>query len=255
MLKSTKSKTAPAERLVSILDRNADPNFLHNGYNALHFAAEHGSAEWVKVLLEYDANVQITTKARSETALHLATWQNDIDVFLEKLQLLRQYEVHLDAQNSDGDTALHLVIRRFRSVEAVEALLSAGASTEIKDRQGRTPLFYALNLEQEEKAMALLDGGANVNCQDETGRSLLHLAIASRRISTDFINRLVCATIDINQPDQNGHTPLFHAVKLNKRDIITLLHHRGGEYGLGNSGPRQGLAQGDWWRRLKLGIF
>jgi ankyrin repeat protein len=153
VLKSTKTKSASTEQVVSILDQNGNPNVLHEGYNALHSAAEHGSVEWVKVLLEYGANVNSVTEPRHENALHLATWQSDLEDFLRKLQILQQSHIDLNAQNNDGDTVLHLAIRRFGSVKAIEALLDAGASTERKDTKGRTPLWYAVFLKQEEKAL------------------------------------------------------------------------------------------------------
>jgi ankyrin repeat protein len=247
--KSTKSKTADAEQLLPILDHNANPSIIRDGYNAFHFAAQYGSAEWVKILLEYQADVTKPTIPRCETALHLATWQGDLEIFLKKLQSLQKHKIDVSAQNFDGDTALHLAITRFESVKAIEALLAAGASTEKKGRKGHTPLLYAMYLQREEKATVLLDGGANVNCQDGDGRTPLHLAIASNKMGTGLIRRLINDGADINKADRNGHTPLYDAVKLRKRDVVNMLLDCDAICELGDSGLQRYLVQVQMWRQ------
>ncbi|RMJ23335.1 STYKc [Aspergillus sp. HF37] len=240
IVKSTKTKTGSAERLIPILDQGANPSILHDGSNALHLAAEHGSPEWVEILLTYAASVKITTRPRSETALHLATCQGDLDLFLRKLRSLYDYGVNLDAQNLDGDTALHLAIARLGSVDSIRALLDAGASTERKGREGRTPLLYAIHLRREDKAGVLLDGGAAVDYADENGRTPLHLAIAKKRIRPALIRRIIDAGPDINQPDRDGRTPLFDAVKLDRPRVAKLLLEHGADRELGIRRVRYG---------------
>lgn len=254
MLKTTKTKTASAERLVPILDQGANPSTLHDGSNALHLTAEHGSAEWVDILLTYGADTQRTTKPRRESPLHLATWQGDLDIFLKKLRLLTlgRNPVDVNARNSDGDTALHLAIARLGSVDGVKALLAAGATTEHKGRKGHTPLMYAIYLEREEKAIALLDGGASVDCEDENGYMPLHLAIASSRLNVGLIRRLVDAGADINKAPRVGHTPLFTAVKLNRREVVNLLLDHGADCELGGSWLQRRLTQMQLWRWVGL---
>ena len=254
MLKSTKTKTASTEQVVSILDQNGSPNVLHEGYTALHFAAEHGSIELLKALLDYGADVSIVTEPRHENALHLATWQSDLEDFLKKLQILHQSHVDLDAQNNEGDTVLHLATRRFGSVRAIEALLDAGASTERKDAKGRTPLWYAIFLKQEEKALKLLERGADVNCQDETGRTLLHLAVSSSRISSQLIKHLISANIDVNQPDNNGSLPLSDAVKLGDRNKIRLLRSHGAKYELNEPAEQTNSGHVNIWQSVSNAI-
>lgn len=222
---------------------------MREGYTALHFAARHGSAEWVRIILEYQADVTRSTIPQCETALHLATWQRDPEIFLKKLRLLNKHGIDVNAQNIDNDTVLHLAITSFESVKAIEALLAAGASTEIKGRKGHTPLLYAMYLQREEKAVALLDGGASANCQDNDGRTPLHLAIASNRMGIGLIRRLINDGADINKADRNGHTPLFDALKLRRRDAINILLDCDVNCELGDSGLQRYLAQVQMWRK------
>lgn len=241
IVKTAKTKTGSAERLIPILDQGANPSILHDGCNALHLAAEHGSPEWVEILLTYAARVKITTWPRRETALHLATSQGDQDSFLRKLHVLREHGVDLDAQNLHGDTALHLAIARLGSVDSMRALLDAGASTERKGRGGRTPLLYAIHLHLEEKARVLLDGGAAVNTADEDGSTPLHLVIATplhlgiaaKQVRRPLIRRIIDARPDINRPNRDGRTPLFDAVKLDRPRVVNLLLEHGADRELG----------------------
>lgn len=163
-----------------------------------------------------------------------------MDSFLRKLRVLHEYGVDLDAQNLDGDTALHLAIVRLGSVNSIRALLDAGASTERKGREGRTPLLYAIHLRQEEKAGVLLDGGAAVDYADENGSTPLHLAIAAKKLRPALIRRIIDAGPDINQPDREGRTPLFDAVKLERPRVAKLLLEHGADRELGSRRVKYG---------------
>jgi len=60
---------------------------------------------------------------------------------LEAVKLLLDQHVDVNAVNEGGQTALHFAALSMDSV--VEVLAKSGASLEIKDRQGRTPMDMA----------------------------------------------------------------------------------------------------------------
>jgi len=200
----------------------------------------------MELLITYGANVQLKTIPHKETALHLATYDGDIS----KLRLLLKQRADIDAQNADGDTTLHLAILRFRTTEAMALLLSNGASTEIKGRNGYTPLQYAISLDLEEKARLLLDHGAIPNVQDKYGRTPLHQAILSDKISLAFLERLVDMGANIDQKDKNKRSPLYEAVKCNKRGIIQFLIDSGASREIGSSGLERQLQWMQFWKEL-----
>ena len=68
----------------------------------------------------------------------------------------------LEAQNSDGQTALHLACRR-GSAELVEAILEyREANVDVLDKDGDPPLIFALAAGSPECIRVLIERGTNV---------------------------------------------------------------------------------------------
>lgn len=83
----------------------------------------------------------------------------------------------LEAQSSDGQTALHLACRR-GSVELVETILEhREANVDILDKDGDPPLVFALAASAPECVRALIRRYANVKSRlrDGTGPSIAHV--------------------------------------------------------------------------------
>ena len=250
-MKSEKGSKSNEKRLQSLLMFNASPNIHLKGYTALHIATEQGPAESVKILLDFGADSEARTEPRQETPIHLASCQGRLESFSKKIQLLVDKGADINAQNFERDTALHLAICRIGTADAINILLKSAASTELKGRNQRTPLQYAIFLDREEIAAVLLGHGANPNCADENGLTPLHLAIRSNKISTEFLRRLIDAGANINMEDGNHHTPLYEAITQGRNDAICLLlnhgaecepHHQELERYLGHPGLLQKLA-------------
>jgi ankyrin repeat protein len=82
-----------------------------------------------------------------------------------------------------GETALHIVTRA-HDATWLSFLLSRGANTEIKDRQGMTPLLAAAQTGDADSARLLITAGANVNALDNSGETALILAVRNRDLVT-----------------------------------------------------------------------
>ena len=83
----------------------------------------------------------------------------------------------LEAQNSDGQTALHLACRR-GSAELVEAILEyREANVDVLDRDGDPPLVFALAAGSPECVEALIERDANVRSRlrEGFGPSVAHV--------------------------------------------------------------------------------
>jgi ankyrin repeat protein len=81
-----------------------------------------------------------------------------------------------------GETALHIVIKQHND-SWVAYLLSKGAATEIRDRDGNTPLLAAALFGDSNAAALLLRVGAKVDAANSRGETPLILAVQRRDIA------------------------------------------------------------------------
>lgn len=153
-----------------------------HGETALHRAAENGCAEVVRILLENGAYVN-ARDLRGMTALHHSTvgsycgCDSVMRIFLENgadigtrghearagtsreqaaiVGLLLQYGASVDVQDTNGVTPLSKAVMT-RSSMLVRMLLDAGASPEVPERFGVTPLTRASALSDNEEVFTLL---------------------------------------------------------------------------------------------------
>jgi len=84
---------------------------------------------------------------------------------------------------STGETALHIVTKG-HDMTWLSFLLGRGASTEIKDRNGMTPLMVAAQTGDADAARLLMSAGANVNAVDTVGETALIFAVHNRDLAT-----------------------------------------------------------------------
>ncbi|WP_231409798.1 ankyrin repeat domain-containing protein [Ralstonia solanacearum] len=89
-----------------------------------------------------------------------------------------------------GDTPLHVVCS-WGDVDAVDALISAGADINAKGELGKTPLFSAVIGGSVAVLDRLLVAGADPAIQDEDGNTVLQFARALNYGSSPIIERLV----------------------------------------------------------------
>jgi ankyrin repeat protein len=125
---------------------------LGAGATPLMRAAKNGDAAAMRLLLENGADPEIATRNHT-TALMMAAGQGrGLGVFakdyateaqmVEGLKVLLDRHVNVNAQNDAGQTALHFAV--LSSDETVKLLAAVGAKLDIKDKQGKTPLDFAL---------------------------------------------------------------------------------------------------------------
>lgn len=111
----------------------------------------------------------------------------------------------VDAEDEDGDTALHLV----DDVDVARALLEAGADVDAKNNMGVTPLHVAGDVEI---GRLLIEHGADVHDEEYQGMTPLHYAAMLDHAG--MIPVLVEAGADIHATDKDdGRTPLHFAAR------------------------------------------
>ncbi|XP_062093109.1 E3 ubiquitin-protein ligase KEG [Humulus lupulus] len=134
----------------------------------------------------------------------------------------------LEAQNSDGQTALHLACRR-GSAELVEAILEyREATVDVLDKDGDPPLVFALAAGSPECVCALVRRGANVrsSLREGFGPSVAH--VCAYHGQPDCMRELLIAGADPNAVDDEGETVLHRAIAKKYTDCALVILENGG---------------------------
>ncbi|MDE2489961.1 MAG: ankyrin repeat domain-containing protein [Elusimicrobia bacterium] len=122
-----------------------------------------------------------------------------------------------------GDTALFAAAADNRDARVVSALIKAGASVNVKDDGGMTPLMVA---GKPDIARALIKAGADVNATDKQGWTPLIYAVSKAALdktATPVVAVLVKAGANVGMKDKDGDTALSVARKAKAARLVALL--------------------------------
>jgi uncharacterized protein len=125
---------------------------LGQGATPLMRAAKNGDAAAMRLLLEHGADPALAQKNHTTALMLAAGFGRGLGVFAKDyateaemiagLKVLLDRHVDVNAVNDSGQTALHFAA--LSSDATVKLLAEHGAELDIKDKQGRTPLDFAL---------------------------------------------------------------------------------------------------------------
>jgi hypothetical protein len=125
---------------------------LGQGATPLMRAAKNGDAAAMRLLLEHGADPTLAQKNHTTALMLAAGLGRGLGVFakdyategqmVEGLKVLLDQHVDVNAVNDSGQTALHFAA--LNSDATVKLLAEHGAELDVKDKQGRTPLDFAL---------------------------------------------------------------------------------------------------------------
>lgn len=197
-----------------------------NGEDALMRAASADLPQIARQLLRSRANAKLCSKDGG-TALMAASIGSPAIV-----QDLIAAGAEVDRHSSAYKTAL-IYASELHHPDSVRILLKAGASPQLTDEDGLTPLLAAcqsaLGTTEGVTATidALLKGGASPNERDRTGATGLFYLVRDSARPPGAIELLLAARADVNARDHIGRTPLMQAAEYrSSRSIETLLHGR-----------------------------
>jgi cytohesin len=173
------------------------------------------------MLLDLGADVK-AQDCYKYTPAHYATRNNHVHC----LKRLRNFEGDKVRNETNSFEPLIITAAKYDSKDAALWLLESGESTEVRCKDGMTPLHYATISDSRNVTLLLLRQGADVNSKDNNLLSPLHYAVLKRRIDIGIL--LLAWKADLHAETKEHLTPLHLAAKEDELDFLKILIFHGG---------------------------
>jgi ankyrin repeat protein len=210
------------EAVLAALAAGVPVDTLREGNTALHWAAVRGHAEVVIALLEAGADVS-RADGSGRTALAFASRTGSLEIV--RLLLLR-------GAVADGPALLQAAQNGREDI--VSVLLEAGASPDVIDGTGKTPLILAARSGHAGVVRRLLEAGARLDLVErEVGADAL--LAASLGTSVQVLEMLLDAGMAPDVRSEDAFTALSFAAGAGDLEMVRLLLARGASVDLANA--------------------
>ncbi|KAK6302799.1 hypothetical protein J4Q44_G00271540 [Coregonus suidteri] len=194
---------ASGERLSQLLKKLFETQESGDINEELVKAAANGDLAKVEDILKRP-DVDVNGQCAGHTAMQAASQNGHVDV----LKLLLKHNVDLEAEDKDGDRAVHHASFGDEG-SVIEVLQRGGADLNARNKRRQTPLHIAVNKGHLQVVKTLLDFGCHPSLQDSEGDTPLHDAISKKR--DDMLSVLLEAGADVTITNNNGFNALHHA--------------------------------------------
>ena len=189
------------EAVRSLLEEGAEVDLAQSdGMTALHWAAELGNVELVRLLVDAGADLEAPTRIGDLTPLHIGAELGQSGT----VRALLEAGANAESRNVNGSTPLHFAALS-GNVETVEALADHGADVNAREaRWGQTPLMFAASRNRVPAIDALIDRGAEVGI---TSKVVLFQDLADREKLTAAVRDSVLEIYRARSPDPETWAP------------------------------------------------
>lgn len=182
----------------------------------------------VKALIEGGANVNEQDRAGSRTAMHWAAKGGN----LEALSTLIAAKADPNIKDRQGRTPMWGAVEN--TPEVVKFLLDNGGDLSARDTVNATPLLWAAGFGRPETVALLIERKADVKAVDDNGWTALIWAAGIGQPKT--VELLIKAGADLNAADrQTGDTPLLRAARTGKPESLKALLDAGADINARNN--------------------
>ncbi len=200
-----------------LLEKGADPDVPdHNGWTALHAAAEHADARMLEMLLESGGNPNLQD-ANGRTPLILAALFPYDELRSQlAIRILLRFGAKPDLSDNSGRTPLFAVAINHQQPTSARDLLAAGADPNKRVGGGITPLHAAVHSESKLSVgmvQALVDGGARGDIVSARGETPLQLFVRVGSNDGRIVDALVDVGSDVNARNPDGESPVHTAIR------------------------------------------
>ena len=201
-----------------LLEYGANPNIQSNlGYTALTYSCLFGSLKSTNILLEYDAEIDLTkyhSGGNDSSAFHSTSSVGYTEVFAMLL------EINLYFNPIKGVTPLYVACEK-GYINVLERLLKEKADPNAPIATGATPLYVASQNGHLKIVERLLEAEANPDTPCNTGETPLFIACQNGHLK--IVERLLEARVRLNIQCDTGETPLFIASQNGHIEIVQRL--------------------------------
>ena len=199
-----------AEQLVN---KGADPIARNNrGDTPLHIAVAMQRIDLVTLLLNCGAPIH----ARNSQGITPFTTALTISPFMASTLLTKD---RLYVQDDDGSSPLHIAVSQRAAPVILQAIINRGCRISAIDREGRTALRLALDMDLFREAKILADAGSDVFAPANDGKTPAEIAITKGPAAVEaiFSGKAIAAR------DSSENTVLHYAAKSGNADVIKRL--------------------------------
>jgi ankyrin repeat protein len=206
------------EALLATKACNIDALYKHCG-SALHYAVLENDIACINLLMKHNANIYSKNEAcYNETPIHWAAQNENINALA---RLCAVPGCQIDIKDCEGKVPLWYAVNN-KSVACMHYLLDKKADISIRDISGSTLLHVAVLAKSNPCFPQLLPKMANmVNCRNDKDETPLHVAAQHGHI--DFVEQLISSGALINKFHGQGGTPVHYAAFNGHVEIVMAL--------------------------------
>lgn len=135
----------------------------------------------------------------------------------ENVNKIYKSGLDINWQRDGNESYLHLCAGK-NLTKSIEWLLKNGANIELENKEGLTPVFYAVENNAVESLKLLIKNNANIDHQDMHKRTALQEAVITNK--KRVVDLLLEHSTNVNNIDNYGRNVIFDAVANGNRDLV-----------------------------------
>lgn len=211
------------EQIKTLVEKGGDVNAKDelDSSTVLMKAAASGNLEATKFLINKEADVKAVDMNRETVLMKGAKSGN-----LEVVKLLVNRGIKVKAKDVGGFTAL-IYAAKSGNLEVVKLFVGKGLDVNVTTKGGSTALMYAAESGNLEVVKFFVGKGLNVRAKTKRGDTVLMFAAKSR--NPEIVRFLVDKCLDVNAKTKNGRTALMYAATSGNVEVAKLLMDKGAD--------------------------